>query len=114
MFKSGLPDPDLLKNVLEPLLDDFQDWFARSQTLLEKEVIPFLEAPAQADLLDRVKRAQQEVSTAKSLFRLTEGTVGVEMAVLVPWHQLLMECWRVSSRLRTERAAANSPAGTQG
>ncbi|WP_448563638.1 DUF2605 domain-containing protein [Trichothermofontia sp.] len=105
MFKSGLPDPDLLKTVLEPLLNDFQDWFSRSQTLLETEEIPFLEAAAQAELLDRVKQAQREVSTAKSLFLVTEGTVGVEMAVLVPWHQLLMECWRVSSRLRTERAA---------
>ncbi|WP_448574145.1 DUF2605 domain-containing protein [Trichothermofontia sp.] len=109
MFKSGLPDPDLLKNVLEPLLNDFQDWFARSRALLESENIPFLEAAAQADLLDRVKQAQQEVSTAKSLFLVTQGTVGVEMAVLVPWHQLLMECWRVSTRLRAERAA-NSPA----
>ncbi len=109
MFKSGLPDPDLLKTVLEPLLNDFQDWFARSRSLLENEKIPFLEAAAQADLLDRVRQAQQEVSTAKSLFLVTEGTVGVEMAVLVPWHQLLMECWRVSTRLRAERAA-NFPA----
>lgn len=106
MFKSGLPDPDLLKTVLEPLLNDFQDWFARSEALLESEKIPFLEAAAQAELLDRVKQAQREVSTAKSLFLVTEGTVGVEMAVLVPWHQLLMECWRVSTRLRAERATS--------
>lgn len=110
MFKSGLPDPDLLKTVLEPLLNDFQDWFARAQTLLETEEIPFLEAAAQADLLNRVKQAQREVSTAKSLFLATEGTVGVEMAVLVPWHQLLMECWRVAARFRAEQAA-NFPAG---
>lgn len=104
MFNSNLPDPNLLKAVLQPLLDDFQFWFDRSQTLLETETIHFLSDQQQADLLARVKQAQQEVSTAQMLFQATEGQVGVETAVLKPWHKLLMECWQVSMRFRSEQS----------
>jgi len=59
---------ELLKGVLQPLLEDFQYWFSRSRTLLETEDIPFLSQGQQSDLLSRVKIAQQEVTTAQMLF----------------------------------------------
>lgn len=105
MLNPNLPEPDLLKTVLEPLLQDFQYWFARSRKLLENEEIPFLGSQRQADLLARVQQAQQEVSTAQMLLKATDGQVGVEMEVLMPWHKLLTECWQVSMRFRTERSA---------
>lgn len=93
-------DPDLLKSLLEPLLEDFRYWFEQSQQLLEMNDISFLTAEAQADLLARVITAQQEVGTAQMLLKLTAGQVGVETAVIAPWHHLVQECWQVSRRLR--------------
>jgi len=86
-------------------LEDFTYWFGRSQTLLENEKIDFLESSKQAELLNRVKQAQKEVNTTQLLLKVTEGQVGVETEVLMPWHRLLMECWQVAVRFRTERSS---------
>jgi hypothetical protein len=93
-------DPDLLKVILEPLLEDFQYWFGRSQTLLESTQVDFLDAADQADLLHRIQVAQQEVSTSKLLLDATDGKAGVDTAVMAQWHRLVHECWQVSMRLK--------------
>ncbi|BAY74593.1 hypothetical protein NIES25_10070 [Nostoc linckia NIES-25] len=100
MRDSNLPGTDLLKTVLEPLLDDFQYWFKRSRDLLETEKLSFMSNQEQSDLLLRVKQAQEELNTAKMLFSATEGQVGIDMATLMPWHQLVTECWNVAMRFR--------------
>jgi len=100
------PNPgesELLKNLLEPLLEDFHYWFGRSRTLLETEKIDFLGAEKQADMLSRVQAASEEVKIAKQLFLVTNGQAGVQMQVLMPWHKLLTECWQVSIRFRQEQ-----------
>ncbi|MGK7921116.1 MAG: DUF2605 domain-containing protein [Trichodesmium sp.] len=104
MLHPKLPEPDLLKAVLQPLLEDFEYWFDRSRQLLEREEIPFLSNNEQLDLLNRVKQAQQEVNTAQALFEATGGQVGVETVVIMPWHQLLTECWQVAMRFRKEQS----------
>jgi hypothetical protein len=101
MFNPNLPEPELLKSILEPLLEDFQYWFARSRNLLENEKIHFMSDEEQADLLARVSLAQEEVYTAKMLFQAAGGQVGIDMATLMPWHQLLTECWKVAMRFRS-------------
>jgi len=100
MLNSNLPEPELLKTVLKPLLQDFQYWFGRSLALLETERIEFLTSKEQSDLLERVKQAKQEVSVAQIMFEATGEQVGIEMAALMPWHQLVTECWKVAMRLR--------------
>ncbi len=107
MSQSQPSEQELLKSLLEPLLEDFQYWFSRSRTLLETEDIPFLSEREQADLLSRVKNAQQEVSTAQMLFRATGRQVGIETSTLIPWHRLVSECWQVGMQWRT--LTANSP-----
>jgi Protein of unknown function (DUF2605) len=102
MINSNLPDSDFLKNLLEPLLDDFQYWFDKSRSLLEIQDLKFLDSEHQADLLSRVKQAQQEVSVAKMLLLATDGQVGVDTAVMMPWHQLVAECWKVGKQFRLE------------
>ncbi|MBF2007983.1 MAG: DUF2605 domain-containing protein [Chlorogloeopsis fritschii C42_A2020_084] len=104
MQDSNLSEPELLKTILQPLLEDFQYWFARSRTLLETEQLDFLGVQEQTKLLERVKQAQEEVNTAKMLFNATQGQVGIDMATLMPWHQLLSECWKVAMKFRTEQA----------
>lgn len=105
MFNSHpSPDPQFLKDLLQPLLEDFQYWFNRSRNLLESETLEFLTSEQQSDLLAHVIQAQQEVSTAQMLLNVTEGQVGLDTAVLMPWHQLVTECWQVGMRYRTEKA----------
>jgi hypothetical protein len=94
-------EQELLKKVLEPLLTDFQHWFSRTRQLLEDENISFLTPDEQGDLLQRVKQAQQEVDTAKMMFHATEGQVGVEMSTVIPWHELLAQCWKISFQWRS-------------
>jgi hypothetical protein len=105
MLNSNLPESELLKALLEPLLEDFNYWFDRSAKLLETEEIPFLSDEDQSDLLARVKQAQQEIGAAKALFQATGGQVGIETAALMPWHRLLAECWQVSARFRSLQLA---------
>jgi hypothetical protein len=104
MFSPGsnLPESDFLKTLLQPLLEDFQYWFGRSRSLLEGYRIDFLSEAHQAQLLERVKQAQQEVGVAQLMFQATDGRAGVETSVLVPWHQLVSECWQVSMKFRME------------
>jgi hypothetical protein len=105
MLEPKLPEPDLLKAVLEPLLEDFLYWFERSRHFLENETISFLSAEEHADLLKRVKQCHEEVKTTKTLFEATGGQVGVEMAVLMPWHRLLTQCWHIAFRFRKEQCS---------
>lgn len=100
MGDPSLPSPELLQSVLEPLLEDFEYWFARSQNLLENEKISFMSEQEQSDLLNRIKQAQAELNTSKMLFAATGKQVGIDMATLIPWHQLLGECWKVGMRYR--------------
>jgi Protein of unknown function (DUF2605) len=101
MLNPNLPEAELLKSLLQPLLDDLKYWFQRSANLLETEEIGFLSQKEQSNLLGRVHQAQQELRAAEALFHATEGQVGIETAALMPWHRLLAECWQVSARFRS-------------
>jgi hypothetical protein len=95
---ASFSESEIMKGVLEPLFDDFDDWLGRSRSLLESEQMPFLTPDQQADYLVRIREALQSVSTSRSLFNLTNGTVGVEPQLLLGWHQLVMECWQIATR----------------
>lgn len=109
MLNSNLPEPELLKTLLEPLLEDFQYWFSLSRQFLETEKLNFLSEEQQADLLARVKQAQTEVKTTQMLFQAIGGMVGVETSTLMPWHLLVTECWQVSMRFRMEQSNEQKP-----
>ena len=93
---------ELLKTILEPLLEDFQYWFKRSRSLLESEELTFLSNPERAELLDRIKKTQQEVRAAQMLFKATDGKVGIDPQILIPWHRLVVKSWEVSKRWREQ------------
>ena len=104
MFNSDPSESELLKTVLEPLLDDFRYWFGRSRTLLENETISFLDLQQQTDLLGRVCQAEEAVRTTQTLMQATDGKVGVDTQVLMSWHQLVTECWQIAIRFRLEQS----------
>ncbi|MBR8830478.1 MAG: hypothetical protein N5P05_000048 [Chroococcopsis gigantea SAG 12.99] len=105
MSNSQPKDQELLKSILEPLFEDFQYWFSRSEVLLNSERLPFLSLDEQNDLLSRLKQAQQEVATARLLFKVTGEKVGIESKILVPWHKLVAQCWQVSREWRSLQKA---------
>lgn len=100
-------EQELLKNVLEPLLEDFQYWFGRSRSLLESEQMSFLSVTEQAQLLERIMRRQQEVTTAQMLFKATNGSAGIDSKMLLPWHQLVAECWNTAQKWRQTKNQSN-------
>ncbi|OKH19563.1 DUF2605 domain-containing protein [[Limnothrix rosea] IAM M-220] len=106
MFPNDLPnDQEMLKTILAPLLDDFSYWFERSLSALEKEQVSFMTVQEQEAFMARIKQAQAEVSVAKSLFNATGGSAGIEMKVLMPWHQLVQECWGIAKKNRESKAS---------
>jgi len=102
MFDPSPPEAELLKSLLRPLLEDFHYWFDHFQSLLTQESISFLSRQQQAELLSRVKQAQQEVYAAQALLQATDGQAGIEMRIFMQWHQLVAEYWQVATRLRTQ------------
>jgi hypothetical protein len=100
MKESQANEKELLKSLLEPLLQDFQYWFARSRNLLETQRLGFFSEEEQRELLRRIQQGQQEVSTVQVMFQATGGQVGIDPQKLVPWHKLVTECWQVSRRWR--------------
>ena len=100
MFPQQPQEKDLLKTVLEPLLEDFQYWFSSTRTLLESERLSFYSEQEQTELLEKIKYGQQKVATAQMLFKATEGEAGIDFKMLVPLHQLVAECWDVSRKWR--------------
>ena len=96
-------EKELLKTVLEPLLEDFQYWFGRSRKLLESQQMPFFTAEEQAQMLAKIIYSQQEVQTAQMLFKATEGSAGIDSKMLLPWHQLVAECWDIARKLRESK-----------
>ncbi|MGF1539115.1 MAG: DUF2605 domain-containing protein [Pleurocapsa sp.] len=99
---------ELLKTVLEPLLEDFQYWFARTCSLLESEQMSFLTVQQQAQLLTRIRQSQQEVTAAQMLFKATDGKAGIDPKMLLPWHQLVAECWQMAQKWRATNQGNNS------
>lgn len=93
-------EKELLKSVLEPLLEDFQYWFDRSKLLLESERLTFFSPEEQTQLLAKIIRTQKEVSTVQSLFKATGGKTGIDSKLLLPWHQLVVECWNLAKKRR--------------
>jgi Protein of unknown function (DUF2605) len=104
MTDSTFQDSDVLKYILEPLLEDFDYWFGRSLLLLEKEEINFLTEPQKNDLITRITNTLQAVKTAKMMYKLSGEQVGVEVQAMMPWHNLLMECQAIGMKFRQSQA----------
>jgi hypothetical protein len=96
MSPANFSEPDLIKELLSPLLDDFEFWFERSEKLFTSEAMLGTEATTQAALLNQVREAKQSVAAARSLLNVTEGQAGVDTQVLLRWHRLVTECWQVA------------------
>ena len=97
-------EKELLKTILEPLLEDFQYWFERSLSLLKSEQMPFFTDREQAQTLEKITLALQEVQTSQMLFQATSGAAGIDSKMLFSWHQLVAECWNIAKKWRESKS----------
>ncbi len=95
-----------MKEILPPLLEDFQDWFSRTLNTLEAYEMGFLTEEEQDDLIDRITDAKKHVCAAQAISAATDNQAVVDMPVMMAWHKLLNECWGVAIRLRKELVEA--------
>jgi hypothetical protein len=90
----------LLDQVLEPLLDDFAASFERGFLLLDHCPETVLSLAGQQRLLGRLEQARRELAAARALRAATPTSMALEMATISPWHELVLEVWRLSAALR--------------
>ena len=90
----------LLEQVLTPLLQDFEEGFARGLQLLEHCPPTVMTDAAQQAFAARLHQGQAELVAARALRRATPAPMALDMAAITPWHALLVEVWSLSAALR--------------
>ncbi|MFN6339288.1 MAG: DUF2605 family protein [Cyanobacteriota bacterium] len=97
----GAPEPgQLLDQVLNPLLVDFEDTFARGLRLLEHCPDRVLSAERQGALRERLSQAQAGLAAARALRAAAPTPMALDMATIQPWHELVVEVWSLSAAMR--------------
>ena len=91
---------DLLDQVLNPLLDDFQESFERGFILLQACPEAVLSTSLQNDLRRRLELASAELRSARALRQAAPIPMALDMKVIQPWHQLVLEVWALSAARR--------------
>jgi hypothetical protein len=91
---------ELLDQVLNPLLADFEDTFARGLRLLDHCPDRVLPAERQAALLERLHQAQAALRAARALRAAAPTPMALDMATIHPWHELVVEVWSLSAAMR--------------
>lgn len=98
------PTPDqageLLDGLLGSLLGDFRFWFERGQVLLEHCPDQVMPAAERLRLTEQLSQASLELAAASSLRQAAPTPMALEMGTLAPWHQLVLEVWGLSARMR--------------
>ena len=114
-FGSG-PDSDagvLMSKLLESLLDDFDGWFNRGETLLCDCPDCVMAQPDRLEMAGRLAEARKAISATRSLLTASERPMAVSMDAMAPWHLLMTEVWslsaRVSSHRRTSQGSSQAP-----
>ncbi len=102
---SPLPPPpdsasELLDEVLNPLLADFQESFDLGLKLLQECPETVLAAPLQSDLHRRLVQANAELQSARALRQAAPVPMALDMALIQAWHRLVLEVWALSAARR--------------
>jgi hypothetical protein len=101
--RPGGSDPEpgqLLDQVLNPLLMDFEDTFARGLQLLEHCPERVLATDRQGSLRQRLLEAQAGLHAARALRAAAPTPMALDMATIQPWHELVVEVWSLSAAMR--------------
>jgi len=95
------PEPgQLLDQVLNSLLVDFEDTFARGLQLLAHCPDRVLPAEGRTALQQRLLEARAGLSAARALRAAAPTPMALDMATIQPWHGLVVEVWSLSASMR--------------
>jgi len=97
------PAPDsgqLLDELLESLLVDFDYWFRRGLDLLDQAPDALVPPAEQRRLATALKSALAELAAARALRQASPCPMALEMDAMTPWHRLMLQVWSLSSLLR--------------
>lgn len=96
------PDPDavLLEQLLVPLLDDFRLWFGRGLELLDLCPDGVMPEQERQQLRQDLQQAILKLQAAVALRQATPAPMALSMETMAPWHQLVLQVWSLSARLR--------------
>jgi Protein of unknown function (DUF2605) len=104
MSNPSSSESELLQSLLEPLLEDVRYWLGRSLDLLKSQRLDFISESEQSNLVIRVENALKELGVATMLYEATGKQVGIEVATMMPWHNLLLECQAIGMRYHQNKA----------
>ncbi len=92
---------ELMRQILDPLIQDYHYWLGRSQRFLaEENLAELISADEKTSLLNRILEAQSELQVAESLYKLSNTEVGIDPGLMAKWHRLLMECAELGRQFR--------------
>jgi hypothetical protein len=97
------PAPDsgqLLEELLESLLGDFDYWFRRGLELLDLAPDALVPPSEQRRLATALRTALAELAAARALRRASPCPMALDMDAMTPWHRLMLQVWSLSSLLR--------------
>ena len=99
----SLPDShsaQLLEELLESLLADFDFWFQRGLQLLELAPDSLLPPSEQRRLTTALTGALAELAAARALRQASPCPIALDMDAMAPWHRLMLRVWSLSRLLR--------------
>ncbi|MEB3303316.1 MAG: DUF2605 family protein [Cyanobacteriota bacterium] len=102
---SDSPPGDLLDQVLQPLLTDYEETFARGLLLLDHCPDNVLPEARRLALGDRLREAQAALAAARALRAAAPTPMALDMATITPWHELVVEVWSLSAAMRAAGVA---------
>ena len=97
------PAPDsgqLLEELLNSLLADFEFWFRRGLQLLELAPDALLPPSEQRRLGTALTTGLAELAAARALRGASPCPMALDMDAMAPWHKLMLRVWSLSSLLR--------------
>jgi hypothetical protein len=103
---SALPSPipedagDLLDRVLAPLLQDFEESFARGLVLVRHCPERVMDGPSRERFRQRLEQASAQLAAARALRAAAPAPMALDMDLIRPWHELVVEVWGLSAALR--------------
>lgn len=99
------PDSDageLMSRLLGSLLDDFDGWFNRGETLLCDCPDRVMAEPDRLRMAGRLAEARKAICAARSLLTASAQPMAVSMDAMAPWHLLMTEVWDLSARIASQ------------
>ena len=91
---------ELLDQLLDSLLLDFDFWFDRGLLLLQHCPESVLAAEDQEALSERLDTARKELIAARTLRSAAPVSMALDMQAMAPWHRLVLSDWNLSAELR--------------